>query len=78
MQAVGIELSAVRIQTGVHNKGVVVDSSVVMLSSQNWSGDGVLHNRDAGLVVYDEEAAKYYEEIFIHDWKYLASQTATL
>ena len=40
MQAIGINLTAVRIQTGVHNKGIVVDSGVVMLSSQNWSGDG--------------------------------------
>ena len=51
-----------------------MDSRVVMLGSQNWSGDGVLRNRDASLILYDEEAAKYYQEIFLHDWTLMASQ----
>jgi len=68
LQATRIDLASVRIQTGVHNKGIVVDSKVVMLGSQNWSGDGVLRNRDASLIVFDEDAARYYEQIFLHDW----------
>jgi len=75
LQAAGVDLASVRIQTGVHNKGVVVDSSVVMLGSQNWSGDGVIRNRDASLIIYNADAAQYYEQIFLHDWTNMAQQS---
>ena len=76
LQGAGLDLSSVKIQNGVHNKGVVVDSSVVMLGSQNWSGDGVIRNRDASLIIYNADAAKYYEEIFLHDWANMAQPAA--
>ena len=74
LQEAGLEMSAVRIQQGVHNKGFVVDSRVVALGSQNWSGDGVLRNRDATLIIHHVGAAQYYEGIFTHDWTNLAVQ----
>jgi phosphatidylserine/phosphatidylglycerophosphate/cardiolipin synthase-like enzyme len=74
LQGAGLDLSHVRIQANVHNKGIVVDSQVVALGSQNWSGDGVLRNRDATLIIYNEDAAKYWQQIFIHDWTKMASQ----
>jgi hypothetical protein len=36
----------------------------------------VARNRDAGLIIYNEEAARYWQEIFIHDWTKMASQVA--
>jgi hypothetical protein len=77
LQGAGIDLSHVRIQANVHNKGIIVDSQVVAVGSQNWSGDGVLRNRDATLIIYNEDAAQYWEEIFIHDWTKMAMQQAT-
>ena len=76
LQEAGVDLSAVRIQANVHNKGMVVDSEVVVVSSQNWSGQGVTTNRDAGLIIYNAEAAEYWEQIFIHDWTNMAQQQA--
>jgi phosphatidylserine/phosphatidylglycerophosphate/cardiolipin synthase-like enzyme len=73
----GIPPSVLRRQANVHNKGIVVDSSIVMVSSQNWSADGTLRNRDAGLIIYNTDAAAYFEQIFIHDWNNLASPIAT-
>jgi subtilisin family serine protease len=70
--ATGIDPKALRIQTGVHNKGIVVDSEVAMVSSENWSGDGVLRNRDAGLIIHHADVARYYEQIFLHDWENMA------
>jgi hypothetical protein len=64
------------IQPKVHNKGIVVDSSVVVVSSQNWSEDGTGGNRDAGLIIYNSEAARYFEDIFLHDWKNMAEKRA--
>ncbi len=63
-----------RIQERVHNKGIVVDSSAVLVSSQNWSADGVLRNRDAGLILYNADIAEYFERIFIDDWTNRANQ----
>jgi hypothetical protein len=76
LQGAGIDLSHVRIQANVHNKGIIVDSNIVAVGSQNWSGDGVLRNRDATVIIYNEAAAQYWEEIFVHDWTKMATQHA--
>lgn len=71
----GIDSSVLRIQPHVHNKGIIVDHKTVVVSSQNWSADGTLRNRDAGLIIYDSpDAAQYFEQIFLHDWAHLATQ----
>jgi phosphatidylserine/phosphatidylglycerophosphate/cardiolipin synthase-like enzyme len=75
LQAAGVDLDYVKIQNGVHNKGFVIDSSVVALGSENWSGDGVLRNRDASVIIANETAARYYEKIFLHDWDNVARQS---
>jgi hypothetical protein len=67
-QEAGCNEAVVRGQGRVHNKGIIVDGKSVLISSQNWSGDGFLRNRDAGLIVDDEEIAGYYETIFLDDW----------
>ena len=38
------------------------------MSSQNWSGDGFLRNRDAGIIFYDKDIARYYQGVFEYDW----------
>jgi hypothetical protein len=72
LQHDGFDISKMRIQTGVHNKGFLVDSKVVAVGSQNWSSEGVLQNRDATVIIHDARAAKYFEGIFLHDWTTLA------
>ena len=64
-----------KIQNNVHNKGIVVDCDTrVLVSSQNWSTDGTLYNRDAGLIIDNPAAATYFDQIFLHDWNELAHQ----
>ncbi|MGE0460694.1 MAG: phospholipase D-like domain-containing protein [Vicinamibacterales bacterium] len=58
-----------RIQDRVHNKGIVVDSGTILVSSQNWSGDGTLRNRDAGVIICHAGIARYFEQIFLQDWE---------
>jgi phosphatidylserine/phosphatidylglycerophosphate/cardiolipin synthase-like enzyme len=70
----GFNDEAIRVQTGVHNKGIVVDGERVLVSSANWSGDGVLRNRDAGLLIEDPAVAEYYERVFLFDWEQRARQ----
>lgn len=77
LQAAGLDVvHHVRIQNNVHNKGIVVDGSAVLVSSQNWSADGTLHNRDAGVILHHPPAAAYFQQIFLHDWTYLARAKA--
>lgn len=45
-----------------------MDGKTVLVSSTNWSGDGVLRNRDAGLIIHNEEVAQYYLQVFLDDW----------
>jgi phosphatidylserine/phosphatidylglycerophosphate/cardiolipin synthase-like enzyme len=66
-----------RIQQRVHNKGIVVDSKTVMVSSQNWSADGALRNRDAGIIIEHPDIAAYFEAIFLDDWANRADQKIT-
>ena len=74
LQAAGVNLDNVKIQNKVHNKGFVFDHKKVVVSSMNWSADGVLNNRDAGLIIDNATAAAYYESIFLDDWNHHAEQ----
>jgi hypothetical protein len=77
LQAMGLDVvNNVRIQKNVHNKGIVVDGSAVLVSSQNWSADGTLWNRDAGVIIYHQDAAQYFQQVFLHDWAHLATAKA--
>jgi phosphatidylserine/phosphatidylglycerophosphate/cardiolipin synthase-like enzyme len=73
----GFDMKKIKILKGCHNKGIVVDSQVAVVSSQNWSADGVQYNRDAGLILYHPGVAKYFEKIFLYDWDNRAHQRAT-
>jgi hypothetical protein len=57
-----------RVQDNVHNKGIVVDSKTVLVSSQNWSSQGVLQNRDAGVIIAHTGIAQYFQASFLQDW----------
>jgi phosphatidylserine/phosphatidylglycerophosphate/cardiolipin synthase-like enzyme len=72
----GLDPSGVRIQPNVHNKGILVDAKTVLVSSQNWSPDGTLFNRDAGVIIESEAVAGYFQKIFEHDWANLARPVA--
>ncbi len=75
LQALGLDVTgSVKLQNNVHNKGIVVDGRTVLVSSQNWSSAGTLHNRDAGVIIENAEAAQYFDAVFAHDWDHLAAQ----
>jgi hypothetical protein len=74
LQTYGFDLSRVKLLGGCHNKGIVVDSKVAMVSSQNYSADGVRFNRDAGLIIFHPKVAQFFEKIFLYDWESRAHQ----
>jgi phosphatidylserine/phosphatidylglycerophosphate/cardiolipin synthase-like enzyme len=74
MKDSGVDLTAnIRLQPSpsVHNKGFVIDSSIVVVSSQNFSPAGVHDNRDAGVIIESPEIAQYFEPVFLSDWNRL-------
>jgi len=76
LQTAGLTPRNIKIQDNLHNKGFIVDSSVVAIGSQNWSPSGVTLNRDATLIIHNAQAAQYWEQIFLHDWNNMAVQKA--
>jgi phosphatidylserine/phosphatidylglycerophosphate/cardiolipin synthase-like enzyme len=69
MKDSGVDLTAnISLQPNVHNKGFVIDSSAVVVSSQNFSPDGVQFNRDAGVIIESAPIAQYFESVFLADW----------
>jgi hypothetical protein len=70
----GFDVDSLKVQKNCHTKGIVVDRKKVLLGSQNWSGDGVSVNRDASLLFEDAPLAKYFANIFEHDWNNIARQ----
>ena len=70
MKKQGVDLTAnLYGQPNVHNKGFVVDSKTVVVSSQNFSPPGVETNRDAGVIIEHPDIAKYFESVFLSDFK---------
>lgn len=51
-----------------HNKLVIIDDEVTLLSSINFGIDGFTKNREAGMVIQSTKAADYYASIFQTDW----------
>jgi phosphatidylserine/phosphatidylglycerophosphate/cardiolipin synthase-like enzyme len=54
--------------TKIHTKGLVVDGTLVMISSLNWNANSV-YNREAGVIVESSELGAFYEDVFRHDWQ---------
>jgi PLD-like domain len=72
----GLDTDFIRVQKKCHTKGIIVDSTEVMLGSHNLTNEGSLFNRDASLLVRDAEVATYFEKVFLFDWDVLAEQEA--
>ncbi len=53
--------------TKIHNKGLIVDGKKVLITSLNWNANSI-YNREAGVIVENEEIASFYEDVFLHDW----------
>lgn len=75
LQAAGFNMGRIRVQSGCHTKGIIIDSAVILLGSHNFTNDGTQFNRDASLLIHDAGIAGYYQDVFLHDWERLAKPT---
>jgi phosphatidylserine/phosphatidylglycerophosphate/cardiolipin synthase-like enzyme len=60
--------------SNIHNKGMIVDNNSVLISSINWNENSVTRNREAGIIIENEEVAQYYAEVFFYDWNLSGSK----
>lgn len=54
--------------TNLHNKGMIIDNTSVLISSINWNENSLMNNREAGIIIECEPIASYYAEVFFFDW----------
>jgi phosphatidylserine/phosphatidylglycerophosphate/cardiolipin synthase-like enzyme len=52
----------------LHSKFAIIDNKIVLVGSTNWSKNGMQKNREASVIVYSENLAKEFENIFNKDW----------
>ncbi|MBD3405277.1 MAG: hypothetical protein GF411_03960 [Candidatus Lokiarchaeota archaeon] len=55
--------------TAEHNKGIIVDGHMVLLSSINFSDGSISENREAGVIIDNYNITQWYLEIFDFDWE---------
>ncbi|MFX0107108.1 MAG: phospholipase D-like domain-containing protein, partial [Candidatus Hodarchaeota archaeon] len=51
-----------------HNKGIIVDGKMVLISSINYSDGSIGENREAGVIIENQDVAQWYQEVFDFDW----------
>jgi phosphatidylserine/phosphatidylglycerophosphate/cardiolipin synthase-like enzyme len=61
--------------TKIHNKGVIVDSEKVLISSINWNKHSPTYNREIGIIIENPGLAAYYTEVFLYDWNLGRTET---
>ncbi|MFW9838457.1 MAG: phospholipase D-like domain-containing protein [Candidatus Thorarchaeota archaeon] len=54
--------------TANHNKGIIVDGRIVLISSINYSDNSIENNREAGVIIENEDVAQWYLDVFDFDW----------
>lgn len=52
----------------IHNKGMIVDGNVTLISSINWTQNAVTNNREAALALKSPQVAAYFGQAFNQDW----------
>ena len=52
-----------------HNKGLIIDNDVAVVSSTNWSENSILRARETGFLITSQELNAYYASVFDEDWQ---------
>lgn len=53
----------------IHNKGVIVDKTRVLVSSINWNENSPCFNREAGVILDHPAVGAYFSAVFEDDWQ---------
>jgi cardiolipin synthase len=58
----------------LHNKGMVVDEKIALISSMNWTENSIKNNREVGILIESPKIAQHYSQLFETDWKYFRNK----
>ena len=51
-----------------HSKFMIVDGKAVFVGSHNFSNSALYKNREASVIIYNDETAREFQETFNYDW----------
>lgn len=51
-----------------HSKFMIIDDSIVIVGSLNWSENALKYNREASVIIYSAEISNEFEKIFDMDY----------
>ena len=54
--------------TAEHNKGIIVDGELVLVCSINFSDESIANNREAGVIIENNNVVQWYQAVFDYDW----------
>jgi len=54
--------------SALHNKGIIVDGRIVLVSSINYSDESITQNREAGFIIENDQVAQWYQAVYDYDW----------
>ncbi len=58
----------------IHNKGMIVDGSITLISSINWDQNSIQNNREAAVAITSSGLAGFYGNLFERDWQVSGGQ----
>jgi phosphatidylserine/phosphatidylglycerophosphate/cardiolipin synthase-like enzyme len=60
----------------IHNKGVLVDDNITLISSINWDWNSITNNREAAIAITSSDINAHYAQLFVQDWNNSANTPA--
>jgi phosphatidylserine/phosphatidylglycerophosphate/cardiolipin synthase-like enzyme len=52
----------------LHNKGILIDDDIVIITSTNFTDTSIHDNRECGIVINEASVADYFNDLFDLDW----------
>lgn len=53
----------------IHNKGMLIDGQITLISSINWDENAIQHNREAAVAITSPAVFTHYDALFESDWQ---------
>jgi phosphatidylserine/phosphatidylglycerophosphate/cardiolipin synthase-like enzyme len=62
----------------IHNKGVIVDGKITLISSINWTQNSITNNRETAVALKSTQIAAFFGQAFNLDWNRSAATTSAV
>jgi len=69
LKSKGIDVKLDSLEATTHDKLVVIDDSIVIVGSHNWSFSAMQENNEASVLIENKELADYYADYFEYLWQ---------